>query len=54
MTNQAPDSLIIKDNKDLLDKLKNGIEYTNNGKVCSIEEAYKEVKKILTDYTRKE
>ena len=49
MTKQVPDSLIIKDNKDLLDKLKKGIEYTNNGKVCSIEEAYKEVKKILTN-----
>ena len=35
--------------KDLLDKLKKGIEYTNNDKVCSIEETYKEVKKILTD-----
>ena len=49
MTNQAPDRLIIKDNKDLLDKLKKGIEYTNNDKVCSIEETYKEVKKILTN-----
>ena len=49
MTNQAPDSLIIKDNKDLLDKLRKGIEDTNNGKVCCIEEAYKEAKKILTN-----
>ena len=49
MTNQALDSLIIKDNKDLLDKLKKGIEYTNNENVCFIEEAYKEVKKILTN-----
>ena len=49
MTNQALDSLIIKDNKDLLDKLRKGIEDTNNGKVCSVEEAYEETKKILTD-----
>ena len=49
MTNQAPDSLIIKDNKDLLDKLRKGIEDTNNGKVSSVEEAYEEVKEILTD-----
>ena len=49
MTNQAHDSLIIKDDKDLLEKLKKGMEDTNNEKVCSIEEAYKEVKKILTD-----
>lgn len=49
MTNQALDSLIIKDNKDLLDKLRKGIEDTNNGKVCSVEEAYEETKKILID-----
>ena len=49
MTNQALDSLIIKDNKDLLEKLKKGMDDTDNGKVCSIEEAYKEVKKILTN-----
>ena len=49
MTNQVLDSLIIKDNKDLLDKLRKGIEDTNNGKVCSVEEAYEETKKILAD-----
>lgn len=49
MTNQVPNSLIIKDNKDLLEKLKKGMEDTDNGKVCSVEEAYEEVKKILTN-----
>lgn len=48
-TYQAPDSLIIKDNKNLLDKLRKGIEDTDNGKVCSVEETYQEIKKILTD-----
>ena len=46
---KAPDDLIIKDDKDLLGKLKKGMEDTNNGKVCSIEEAYGEVKGILAN-----
>ena len=46
---KAPDDLIIKDDKDLLGKLKKGMEDTNNGKVCSIEEAYEEVKGILAN-----
>ena len=49
MTNKAPDSLIIKDDKDLLKKLKKGMEDTNNGKVCSVEEAYEEIKEILAN-----
>ena len=47
MKNKAPDDLIIKDDKDLLEKLKKGMEDTDNGKVCSVEEAYEEVKKII-------
>ena len=47
MKNKAPDSLIIKDDKNLLEELKKGMEDTDNGKVCSVEEAYKEVKKII-------
>ena len=46
---KAPEDLIIKDDKDLLEKLKKGMEDTNNGKVCSIEEAYEEVKGILAN-----
>ena len=46
---KAPDDLIIKDDKDLLGKLKKRLEDTNNGKVCSIEEAYEEVKGILAN-----
>ena len=40
---KAPDDLIIKDDKDLLKKLKKGMEDTNNGKVCSIEKSYEKV-----------
>ena len=42
--------LLLKENdKDLLEKLKKGMEDTNNGKVCSVEEAYEEVKEILAN-----
>ncbi len=46
---KAPENLIIKDDKELLKKLKKGMEDTNNGKVCSVEEAFEEVKEILTN-----
>ena len=46
---KAPDDLIIKDDKDLLGKLKKGMEDTNNEKVCSVEEAFEEVNEILAN-----
>ena len=46
---KAPEDLIIKDDKDLLEKLKKGMEDTNNGKVCSIEEAFEEIKEVLAN-----
>ena len=46
---KALDDLIIKDDKDLLNKLKKGMKDTDNGKVCSVEEAYEEVKGILAN-----
>ena len=46
---KAPENLIIKDDKELLKKLKKGMEDTNNGKVCSVEEAFEEVKEILAN-----
>lgn len=49
MSNKTPDNLIIKDDKDLLEKLKKGMEDTEDGKVCSVEEAYEEVKGILAN-----
>ncbi len=45
----APKELIIKDKEDLKKKLKEGIEDTENGNVCSIEEAFEEVKEILAN-----
>lgn len=41
---KAPDDLIIMDDKDLLKKLKKGMEDTNNKKVCFVDEAFEEVK----------
>ena len=41
--NIAPDDLF----KDLLNKLKKGMEDIENGKVCTVEEAFEEVKGIL-------
>ena len=46
---KAPDDLIIKNDKDLLEKLKKGMEDTNNKKVCSVEEAFEEVNEILAN-----
>lgn len=46
---KAPDDLIIKDDKDLLEKLKKGMKDTNNGKMCSVEEAFEEVTEILAN-----
>ena len=46
---KAPDDLIIKDDKDLSEKLKKGMEDTNNEKVCSVEEAFEEVNEILAN-----
>ncbi len=44
--NSAPDDLTIKNDEDLLNKLKKGMEDTDNGKVCTIEEAFEEAKQI--------
>ena len=49
ITNNAPDELIIKDDKDLLSKLKKGMEDTENGKVYTVEKAFEEVKEILAN-----
>ena len=45
--NKVPKELIIKDKEDLKKKLKEGIQDTNNGNVCDIEEAFAEVNEIL-------
>ncbi len=45
----APKELIIKDNEDLRKKIGEGIQDTENGKVCSIEETFLEIKEILAN-----
>ncbi len=44
---KAPSDLIVKDEKDLLVKLQKGMKDTEEGKVCSVEEAFAEVNEIL-------
>lgn len=46
-TSTAPKELIVKDKKDLREKLEEGIKDTENGNVYSIDEAFDEVEKIL-------
>ena len=45
--NKAPESLVIKDKEDLRHKLEEGIKDTENGNVCSIDEAFSEIETIL-------
>ncbi len=46
ITNKAPEELIIKDKKDLMMKLEQGIESTEKGDVYSSEEVFEEVQNI--------
>lgn len=43
----APKELIINDKEDLKKKLEEGIQDTESGKVCSIEDTFLEVKEII-------
>ena len=45
--NNAPQNVIIKDKKALRKKILEGINDTDNGNLCTIDEAFKEVEKIL-------
>lgn len=47
--NKAPNNLVIKDTDDLIKKVKEGIEDTDNGKVCSLDQAFEEVQEILNN-----
>lgn len=47
ITNKAPESLIIKDKKDLRKKLEEGIKDSENGNVCSLDEAFAEIESAL-------
>lgn len=48
-TNEAPDNLVIKSKEDLIQKLEEGMKDTDNGKVCSVDEAFAEVNEILAN-----
>ena len=43
----APSNLVIKSKEDLIQKLEEGMRDTENGNVCSLEEAFAEVDEIL-------
>lgn len=45
---KAPKELTIKSDKDLLTKLQKGMKDSEEGKVCSVEDAFAEVKEILS------
>ena len=46
---QVPEELIIKDKNDLRKKLEEGIKDSDNGRVCSIDDAFDEIKEMLVD-----
>lgn len=48
-TNKAPDNIVIKSKEDLIQKLEEGMKDTDNGKVCSVDEAFVEVNEILAN-----
>lgn len=45
--NTAPESVIIKNKKDLRQKIKNGMNDIKNGKVCSVEDAFSEIENAI-------
>ena len=45
--NTAPESVIIKNKKDLIKKIKNGMSDIRNGKVCSVEDAFSEIENAI-------
>lgn len=47
ITSNAPKNLIVKDKKDLREKLEEGIRDTESGRVCSLDEAFLEIDSIL-------
>ena len=47
--NKVPENLIIKDKKDLRKKLEEGIKDSDNGNVCSLDEAFEEIESTLAE-----
>ena len=48
ITSKAPKNLIVKDKKDLRKKLEEGIIDSENGNVCSLDEAFLEIETMLS------
>ena len=46
-TNQVSESVIVKDENDLREKLQKGIEASEKGKVTSVKEVFDKIEKIL-------
>lgn len=46
---QAPEDVTVKDIDDLRRKLEEGIEDSDSERVCSVDDAFAEVEKILVD-----
>ena len=47
--NQEPERVVVKDEDDLREKLQKGIEASEVGNVCSVEEAFDKIEKILVN-----
>ncbi len=46
---KAPSDIVIKDKNDLIKKLEEGIEDIDNGRVCTIDEAFEEIDSTIND-----
>ncbi len=49
VTSKTPQNLIIKDKKDLRAKLEEGIKDSESGNMCSLDEAFLEIDKLLAE-----
>lgn len=47
LTNQIPEEITVKDEEDLIEKLEKGVKATENGEVCSVDEAFDKIERIL-------
>lgn len=47
LSNQIPEEITVKDENDLIEKLEKGVKATENGEVCSVDEAFDKIEKIL-------
>lgn len=45
--NKVPEHLVIKNKKDLRKKLEEGVKDSENGNVCSLDEAFEEIETAL-------